>query len=324
MNGQEQVLDIARLRVEFGTRSSTVVAARDVSLAVGRGEIVAVVGESGSGKSALAMSIAGLLPDNAVVRGEWTVAGARFSADGAMRSRPNGIGFIFQDPLGALNPAYKLGWQITEALRVAGASRAECRRRGIELLEQVGMTDPQRAYDLYPHEVSGGMRQRAVIAMALIGDPQLIIADEPTTALDVSVQKQVLDLLCRLVRDRNIGLLLITHDLAVVADVADRVLVMYAGSVVESGTAETVLRQPGHPYTRALLGCSLTLGSPRKTLIPEIAGTVPQLGATLTHCPFVSRCTSAEDQCRSTVPEAGDPRTRSVMCHFAKVGAAHA
>ncbi len=320
------LFSVDKLRVEFTGGPAPVVAVRDISLRVGAGEILAVVGESGSGKSALAMALAKLLPDNAEVSGSWTFHD-RPPAPGGARGQhtpASRFGVIFQDPLSALNPAYTLGWQITERMRVAGVPRAERRRRGLELLAQVGMVEPERVYGLYPHEVSGGMRQRAMIAIALSGDPSLIIADEPTTALDVSVQKQVLVLLRDIVDRRNIGLILITHDLAVVADVADRVVVMYAGSMVENGPTQAVLRAPEHPYTRALLNCSLTLASPRKTLIPEIPGTVPQLGARLAHCPFVSRCPNARPLCREQVPAPVDAAMpHDASCHF-KLEAGHA
>jgi len=254
-------LSLGNLTVTYSGRGGDHVAVRDVDLHVGDGEIVGVIGESGSGKSTIALAAQGLLPDTARVQArELSVAGhdvAGFSEDDWCRIRGKDTAMVFQEPMSALNPCQRIGRQIAEVLRLHGlADRRTARARALEALRQVRMPDPERRLDHYPHQLSGGQRQRVVIAIALIANPSLIVADEPTTALDVTVQAGILDLL-RSARDTTgAGVLFISHDLGVVSRVCDRVSVMYRGRVVESGAAQRLLRDPQHPYTRALLGSS--------------------------------------------------------------------
>ncbi|MFT4268950.1 MAG: ABC transporter ATP-binding protein [Xenophilus sp.] len=318
------LLDIQHLQTTFDTRAGPVRAVDGVSLRVERGETVALVGESGSGKSVTAYSVLRLLP-----RGQGRVTGGRILFDGqdlatlpepAMRAlRGNRISMIFQEPLSALNPVLSIGWQIAEAIRLhRSATRREAWARAVELLAQVGIPSPaQRVHDV-PHQLSGGMRQRAVIAIALACEPDLLIADEPTTALDVTTQAQILDLLRTLQAERGMGLLLITHDLGVVAEVADRAAVMYAGRVVEQAPVRALFEAPAHPYTEGLLA-SLAIEHLRPgARLPEIAGTVPSLLDMPPGCAFAPRCGRAEAQCHAARPALSDEEdgARKVACHF--------
>ena len=277
---------------------------RGASLSVAPGETLAVVGESGSGKSLTGLAAIGLLPDIARIAGGRIALGGqdvRRAAPGALRRlRGSAVGMVFQDALGSLNPVHTIGAQITEAIAAHRAlPRAEGRREAIRLLTEVGIADPASRVRAYPHELSGGMRQRAMIAIAIANRPGLLIADEPTTALDVTIQAQVLDLLARLRRERGMALLFITHNLPVVAAIADRVAVMYAGAVVEEGPAAAIFARPLHPYTRALLDSVPGLDG---SLPDPIPGTVPLAGALPAGCLFAPRCGHAEPACDAAPP----------------------
>jgi oligopeptide transport system ATP-binding protein len=318
------LLEVDDLFVEFHTRDGVAKVINGVSYHVDAGETLAVLGESGSGKSVTAQAIMGILDvPPAVVR-----AGAiRFRGEDllqvsdARRSelRGQGLAMIFQDALSALNPVFTVGFQIEEQLRVRlGMSRKDARKRAVELLDLVRIPNAARRVRQYPHEFSGGMRQRAMIAMSLALDPELLIADEPTTALDVTVQAQIMDLLKELQVERQMGLILITHDLGVVAEVSDRIAVMYAGKIVEHSDAVSLYRNPGHPYTAALLE-SLPRLDLKGTELKTIRGLPPSLLAIPPGCPFHPRCPMAEDICRTEVP--GDHRLglgRTSKCHFAE------
>ena len=307
----EPLLSVRGLRVEFpGSRhASAARVLRDVDLDVNAGETVAVVGESGSGKSMTALSILGLVPPPGLV-----VAGSiRFGSRDLLQLkerqlrdlRGNRIAMIFQEPMTSLNPVLTIGRQVAEPIRIhRGVSWKEATERAAELLRQVAIPDAEQRLDSYPHEFSGGMRQRVMIAMALSCDPDLILADEPTTALDVTVQAQILELLQRLTHERGTSLLLITHDLGVVARYADRVAVMYAGNVVESAPAASLYERPQHPYTQGLLRCIPRLdGNAGERLVP-IEGQPPDLARTATGaCAFAPRCPIAHDRCRAEQPE---------------------
>jgi len=305
-NTTAPTLAVENLSVTFPSEGGNVQAVRGVDLQVGRGEVLCIVGESGSGKSTVALALMGLLPQSARVEGS-----ARFKGDELIglgdralsRIRGKGVGMVFQDPLSAFTPVYTIGTQISEALRVhQDISRAQAKKRSIELLDLVGIPQPDVRANAFPHEYSGGMRQRAMIAMAIANDPDLIIADEPTTALDVTVQAQVLEVMRKALRETGAGLLLITHDLGIVAGMADRVAVMYAGRVVEQGGVDEVYASPGMPYTLGLLGAvprlDATAGEP---LIP-IDGNPPSMIGLSPGCPFASRCPAAIDICTTTEP----------------------
>ncbi len=290
------------LKVTFPSDTQPVTAVRGVSFRVDPGEVVAVVGESGSGKSATAMVLIGLLPDYAEVAGSVRLHGAELLGlrdDAMSRVRGKSIGTVFQDPMSALTPVYTVGDQIAEAIRVhqPRTGKADAARRAVELLELVGIAQPDRRARAFPHELSGGERQRVVIAIAIANDPDLLICDEPTTALDVTVQAQILDVL-RTARDvTGAGVLVITHDLGVVAEFADRALVMYAGQVVEYVTARELLRSPRHPYTLGLIHSAPAQAHDGADL-PAIPGTVPRPEEWPTACRFADRCAWALDDCR--------------------------
>ncbi|MEQ4204722.1 ABC transporter ATP-binding protein [Actinopolymorpha sp. B9G3] len=302
-----KVLTVRDFSVRFSTEDSVVSAVDRVDLDVGAGEIVAVVGESGCGKSVTALGLAGLLPCTAEIEGsvrlrDQELVGAPERVLRPLRGRD--IAYVFQEPMTSLNPVLTVGRQITEVLHVhQKLSRAAARARAVELLALVGIPSPERRVDEYPHQLSGGMRQRVVIAMAVACDPTLLVADEPTTALDVTVQAGILDVI-RDLRDRlGTSVLLITHDLGVVADIADRVVVMYAGRVVEQARVEELFARPRHHYTTALLGAIPTArrgeGDHR---LQEIPGLVPVLEAPPDRCTFADRCPGADDLCRSSQP----------------------
>jgi oligopeptide/dipeptide ABC transporter ATP-binding protein len=277
----------------------------DVSFSIARGETLGLVGESGSGKSVTALSIVRLvLPPGRITNGRVDLEGRDLLAlpePEMRRIRGRRIGFIFQEPMVALNPVYTIGFQIEETLAVHELARgAAARRRAVELLDAVRVPDAARRARAYPHQLSGGLRQRAMIALALAAEPSLVIADEPTTALDVTVQAEILDLLRDMRRRLNLSLLLITHDLGVVAEMADRVAVMYGGRIVELATVDQVFRTPAHPYTRGLLA-SIPAGRPGERLT-AIPGTVPGLGSFGAGCPFADRCPDRFDPCADRVP----------------------
>ena len=304
----EGLLDIQGLTVAIRTPAGPIHPVRDVSLQVAAGMTLAVVGESGSGKSLLGLAVMGLLPPAArAVAGSVWLEGTdllRLPESALRRVRGRRIAMVFQDPLSSLNPVHRVGWQVAEALRAHGplSSRA-ARGRAVDLLRQVGIPDPARRARAFPFEMSGGMRQRAVIAMAIAASPGLLIADEPTTALDVTIQAQVLDLLAALGRDRGMGLLFITHSLPVVAQVAGRVAVMYAGEIVEQGATESVLARPLHPYTAALIRSA----PPEDGRMPEgIPGAVPPPYALPPGCVFAPRCVHCRPECEAAHPAMED------------------
>jgi peptide/nickel transport system ATP-binding protein len=302
-----ELLQITDLHVEIETGVDRVHAVRGIDLTVRAGEALCIVGESGCGKSMTLLSILNLLPRGARRR----AAGLAFEGTelGSLSERAledlrgDRIGMIFQDPMAAFNPSFTVGRQLEEIhLRHRRQGRAAARARALELLQRVGITAPAERLDQYPHQMSGGLRQRAMIAMALMCEPRLILADEPTTALDVTTQAQVLRLLRSLQREMSIGLVLITHDLGVVAAIADRVAVMYAGQVVEQGTARAIFEAPSHPYTRGLIACAPQLGRmSRGQHLGNIPGYVPVNVGDLVGCSFADRCPECIAECRTGV-----------------------
>jgi peptide/nickel transport system ATP-binding protein len=297
-------IEVRDLRVSFPTPLGDLRAVRGVSLDVGHDEVLGIVGESGSGKSVTFLAAMGLLPRSARVEGSIRIDGAEMvGADPrAWRTvRGKKIAMIFQDPLSALNPVVKVGAQIVEMLRAhQDLTRAMAWKRAVELLDLVGIPQPDQRASQYPHEFSGGMRQRAVIAMAIANNPRVLIADEPTTALDVTVQAQILDVIDRVRKEFGIAVVLITHDLGVVARMCSRVQVMYAGRTVERGPIEDLFDAPSHPYTRGLLASLPRVGLDR---LPPIAGFPPNMLAVPAGCAFHPRCSHAADVCRGGVPE---------------------
>ena len=301
------LLQVRNLRVEFNTRRGTLVAVDDVSFDIAPGEVLGVVGESGAGKSITGTAIIGLLePPGRIAGGEIRLEGERIdnlSPEAMRRIRGRRIGAIFQDPLTSLNPLYTIGHQIVETIQThLDMNGAEARRRAIELLGEVGIPAPERRIDHYPHQFSGGMRQRVVIALALCANPRLIIADEPTTALDVSIQAQIITLLKRLGREHGTAVMLVTHDMGVIAETADRVAVMYAGRIVEIGPVQQVIHDPQHPYTTGLMGSIPAVGQDVERL-PQIEGSMPRLDAIPPGCAFNPRCPRAFDRCRVERPD---------------------
>jgi peptide/nickel transport system ATP-binding protein len=302
------LLEVADLNVTFDTGDVRVSAVRGMTYRIDPGEVVAIVGESGSGKTTAAMAVVGLLPENTDVSGSVRLQGEELLglSDHAMSQiRGKSIGTVFQDPMSALTPVYTVGDQIAEAIKIHNReiSRAGARKRAIELLELVGIVQPETRARAFPHELSGGERQRVVIAMAIANDPDLLICDEPTTALDVTVQAQILDVL-RTARDvTGAGVLIITHDLGVVSEFADRALVMYAGRPVEMATVEELYRDRRMPYTAGLLGSVPRLDSPQGTRLVPIPGAPPTMTSLPDACQFAPRCPLAIDECRSTEPD---------------------
>lgn len=302
------LLEVGGLTVELPTAAGWVRPVNEVSLRIGAGEALGLVGESGSGKTMLSLALMGLLPPGARVSGEVTLAAERSPKNLTALSerewrdvRGGQIAMVFQEPMTSLNPVMHIGAQVAEAIRAHQPHLAprEVKRQAIESLRRAAVPEPESRAEQFPHQLSGGLRQRAMIAMALAAGPRLLIADEPTTALDVTVQKQILDLLDLLRRELKVGLLFITHDLAVVAQVAERVAVMYAGRIIEEGPAREVLAKPRHPYTQGLLKSSPTLE--RGTLTP-IPGTVPQLTALPPGCAFEPRCELRREECTAAIP----------------------
>ncbi|TYB83756.1 ABC transporter ATP-binding protein [Oceaniovalibus sp. ACAM 378] len=304
---ESAILDVRSLRVEFPGRHGTVTALDDISLSIEPGEILGVVGESGAGKSMTGLAVQGLLePPGYVAGGEVWLAGRRIDqlSDREMEKvRGAEIGAIFQDPLTSLNPLFSVGQQLTETIRLhLDMGRADARRRAIELLKEVGIPAPEVRVDHFPHQFSGGMRQRVVIALALAGQPKLIIADEPTTALDVSIQAQITALLRSLCDDHGTAVMLVTHDMGVIAETADRVAVMYAGRLVEIGLVADVIARPQHPYTVGLMGSIPELGA-RVPMLAQIDGSMPRLDAIPSGCAFNPRCPHVMARCRTDRPE---------------------
>jgi peptide/nickel transport system ATP-binding protein len=314
----EPVLDIRGLRTIFRTRGGEITAVNDIDLTVAAGETLALVGESGSGKSVTSLSVMRLLTRNIGVIAAGSIRLA--TSGGAVRDlvsldeesmrriRGDDIGMIFQEPMSSLNPVFTIGDQIGEPIRIhRGADRKAAMDAAVALLESVGIPDARRRAGQYPHELSGGMRQRATIAMALACDPALLIADEPTTALDVTIQAQILDLLLKLQRERGMAMLFVTHNLGVVAEIAHRVAVMYAGRIVEEGPVGEVFRNPKHPYTMGLLASMPRLGDAARMKqagekLAAIPGMVPSLMNIPSGCAFSPRCKFAVDACRVAVP----------------------
>ena len=309
------LLEVRNLRVEFPTRRQTLVAVDDVSFEIAPGEILGVVGESGAGKSLTGMAIIGLLePPGRIAAGEIRLAGRRIDnlpREELRRIRGRRIGAIFQDPLTSLNPLYTIGEQLVETvLTHLQVGVAEARGRALSLLAEVGIPAPEQRIDHYPHQFSGGMRQRVVIALAIAAEPQLVVADEPTTALDVSIQAQIITLLKRLARNRGTAVMLITHDMGVIAETADRVAVMYAGRLAEIGPVRNIIHQPRHPYTTGLMNSIPRVGNQRERLA-QIEGSMPRLNAIPPGCAFNPRCPRRFARCTEVRPElieAGETR----------------
>ena len=306
----EILLEVRDLSVSFRTRAGTVTAVDRLSFTLHRGEVLGIVGESGSGKSVSMMSLLQLIRDpNATIGGEAVFRGNDLLAmrERDIRSlRGREIAMIFQDPMTSMTPVYTVGWQIAEQVRThASVSRRDARERAVELLDEVGIPDPRRRVDDFPHEFSGGMRQRAMIAMALANNPALLIADEPTTALDVTTQAQILALMRRLQADHGSSIILITHDMGVVSHLADQVLVMYAGRAAEQGPKRDVFHRPRHPYTWGLLDSVPRPNEPRVRRLPTIPGSPPSPLDVAPGCPFAPRCRLRHDRCDQRPPLEG-------------------
>jgi oligopeptide/dipeptide ABC transporter ATP-binding protein len=302
------LLEVRDLSVSFRTQDGTVHAVDNVSFTVNRGEVLGIVGESGSGKSVTAMTLMRLVLDqNAVFSGEVLFDGRdlmQLSQHDMLQVRGTKIAMIFQDPMTSLNPVYRVGWQIEEQLRAhQDISAKQARRRTLELLGAVGIPNPQARVDDYPHQFSGGMRQRVMIAMGISCNPDVLIADEPTTALDVTIQAQILELIGNLQREFDSAVVLITHDLGVVAEVANRVAVMYAGRIVEYAEVGELFRRPQHPYTWGLLGSISRMDRPRQRRLAAITGQPPSLISLPAGCSFRPRCPHAFDRCRAERPD---------------------
>lgn len=319
MSTTKEVLQVNHLVTRFkGRKGKLTTAVNDVSFSLNDGEILAIVGESGSGKSVTSLSVMGLVADNAVVSGEILYRGENLAAlsDKAMQAiRGDKISMIFQEPMTSLNPVQRIGTQLVETIRAHNdISKQEARTQAIQMLELVGIPSPERRIDDYPHNMSGGMRQRVMIAMALACHPDILIADEPTTALDVTIQAQILELLRHLQKKLNMSTLLITHDLGVVSETADRVIVMYCGRILEIAPVEALFKEPRHPYTIGLLN-SIPRMDQNVDRLYMIDGMVPDPNRMPPGCPFSDRCPDVMDQCRVAVPalvEDGDGR--AVRC----------
>ena len=312
------LLSVRNLRVEIPTRRATLVAVDDMSFDIAEGEVLGVVGESGAGKSITGSAVIGLIdPPGRVAGGEIVFAGRRIDnlPPEAMRHlRGRDIGAVFQDPLTSLNPLLTVGRQLAQTIAAhLDMSPSEAWERALRLLTEVGIPAAKERLDSYPHELSGGMRQRVVLALAFCCEPRLIIADEPTTALDVSVQAQVIDLFRRMCRERGTAVMLITHDMGVIAETADRIAVMYAGRMVEIGPAQAVLKAPAHPYTRGLMASIPTMKRRTAELL-QIQGSMPRLTAIPPGCAFHPRCVERLARCTHDRPEMTDADGRSVAC----------
>jgi peptide/nickel transport system ATP-binding protein len=318
MGANRPLLEVRNLRVEFPTRRGTLRAVDDISFDIDAGEVLGVVGESGAGKSLTGAAIIGLLePPGRIAGGEITLEGRRIDGlpyEEMRQIRGRRIGAIFQDPLTSLNPLYKIGDQIVETIRThLPLSDAQARKRAIELLQEVGISAAAQRIDHYPHQFSGGMRQRVVIALALCAEPRLIIADEPTTALDVSIQAQIITLLKRLCREHRTAVMLVTHDMGVIAETADRVAVMYAGRIAEIGPVRDVIKRAKHPYTQGLMGAIPSLGADKDKLA-QIDGAMPRLTEIPRGCAFNPRCPKAFDRCKVERPEPMGAGAEKVAC----------
>ncbi|WP_395703492.1 ABC transporter ATP-binding protein [Aquabacterium sp.] len=312
------LLEVSHLQVEFPTRRGTLRALDDVSFDIAPGEILGVVGESGAGKSLTGAAIIGLLePPGRVAGGEIRLNGQRIDnlPHERMREiRGRQIGAIFQDPLTSLNPLVTIGRQLIETIQVhLKVDHEQARQRAIRLLQETGIPAAEQRIDQYPHQFSGGMRQRVVIALALAAEPKLIVADEPTTALDVSIQAQIIGLLKRLTRQHGAAVMLVTHDMGVIAESCDRVAVMYAGRIVEIGPVADVIHRPAHPYTVGLMGSIPSMDGNRDRLM-QIDGAMPRLNAIPTGCAFNPRCPQAFERCRRERPELLDAGATRAAC----------
>ncbi|MDA0983593.1 MAG: ABC transporter ATP-binding protein [Proteobacteria bacterium] len=316
------LLEVKDLRVEFPTRRGVLVAVDGISFSIAPGEVLGVVGESGAGKSLTGMAVIRLLePPGRIAGGEVRLDGQRIDdlpLDQLRRIRGRRIGAIFQDPLTSLNPLYTVGEQITETILThLEVSPAEARERALGLLREVGIPAPESRIDHYPHQFSGGMRQRVVIALALCAEPRLIIADEPTTALDVSIQAQIIQLLKRLAREHGTAVMLITHDMGVIAETADRVAVMYAGRIAEIGPVREVIHSPRHPYTVGLMGSIPKLGAgmgKKHMRLAQIEGAMPRLNAIPAGCAFNPRCPKRLERCINERPILVAAGTNQTAC----------
>lgn len=303
----QALLEVKNLRVEFPTRRGTLVAVDDVSFSIAPGEVLGVVGESGAGKSMTGAAVIGLLePPGRIGGGQILLDGQRIDNlpyEQMRRIRGRQIGAIFQDPLTSLNPLYTVGQQLVETITShLDLSAAQARTRAIELLADTGIPAPERRIDHYPHQFSGGMRQRVVIALALAANPRLVIADEPTTALDVSIQAQIISLLKKLCREHGTAVMLVTHDMGVIAETADRVAVMYAGRIAEIGPVADVIHRPQHPYTKGLMGSIPSMSADAERLT-QIEGSMPRLTAIPNGCAFHPRCPQGFARCHAERPE---------------------
>ncbi|MCA0320507.1 MAG: ABC transporter ATP-binding protein [Proteobacteria bacterium] len=312
------VLSVRDLVVQFPTRRGALTAVDRISFDIAPGEVLGVVGESGAGKSMTGTAVIGLLePPGRITGGEVLLKGERIDnldAESMRRIRGKRIGMVFQDPLTSLNPLYTVGEQLIETIRThTSLTQAQARARAIDLLTEVGIPAPDKRIDNYPHQFSGGMRQRVVLALALCAEPELVIADEPTTALDVSVQAQIISLLKKLCKDHGTAVMLITHDMGVIAETADRVAVMYAGRIAEIGPVQDVIKRARHPYTEGLMGSIPSLDSDSERLV-QIPGSMPRLTAIPRGCAFNPRCPKVFDRCRVERPDPIAVGATSVAC----------
>ena len=313
------LIEVQHLKKYFDVPNGTLHAVDDVSFKIEKGTTMGVVGESGCGKSVTSMSLLGLLgPGGSVTEGSICYEDRdllTLSEKELDQIRGKEISMIFQDPMSSLNPTFTIGYQIMEGLRIhLGLKKREAWVRAVELLARVGMKEPEMVMKSYPHTLSGGMRQRAIIAMALACNPKLLIADEPTTALDVSVQAQIMELLKRLQKESRMAVLLITHDMGVVSHMADRVLVMYAGQIVEEAEAEELFRHPSHPYTRALLSAIPTTGDSEDRKLSSIPGMVPENYDTISGCRFADRCPYTRQECHQRIGLREISKGHTVRC----------
>ncbi|MBI4921468.1 MAG: ABC transporter ATP-binding protein [Devosia nanyangense] len=322
----ETLLEVKDLTIEIATRRGPATVVDGIDLHVGKGETLGIVGESGCGKSLTMLSLLKLLPNKIRVAGGSAMFGGRdlltLNNKELRAIRGGRIGFVFQDPMTSLNPVMRIGDQLAEPLiHHRAMSKAAARQRAGELLKLVGIPGAEQRLDAYPHELSGGMRQRVMIAIGLACDPDLLIADEPTTALDVTIQAQIVDLVKGLRQRLGMSVVWITHDLALIAGLADRICVLYAGTVVEDAPVDQLFAEPAHPYTRGLLASIPRMGAPDSARLSSIGGTPPEPGRRPAGCPFAPRCPLAEDVCRTTVPALaplrGEATPHRVACHVA-------
>ena len=321
----QALLEVSNLKVEFPTRHGTLLALDDISFSIAPGEVLGVVGESGAGKSLTGAAILGLLePPGRISGGKVVLEGQRIDnlPNAEMRRiRGRKIGAIFQDPLTSLNPLYSVGRQLVETIRThLPLSEQQARERAIQLLEETGIPAARERIDHYPHQFSGGMRQRVVIALALAADPKLIVADEPTTALDVSIQAQIIALLKRLCKDHGAAVMLVTHDMGVIAETADRVAVMYAGRIAEIGPVAEVIHRPQHPYSEGLMGAIPKMDEERERL-RQIDGAMPRLNAIPRGCSFNPRCPNVMPRCKEQRPELMQAGVTRASCWLVENGA---